>query len=480
MLKKIDRLVLGAFIGPFIITFSVVVFILLLQFLMKYLDELVGKGIGAATYVELLFYCSINMVTTALPLSILISSLITFGNLGEHHELTAIKSSGISLIRALKPIFIFSIVFTVISFFFNNSIVPKANLKFYSLLYDMRSKKASLNFKEGVFYEGIPGYRIKISKKYPDGSAVKGVVVYNHNSGRGNTDVIIADSGYFKTFNNDRYLGFNLFNGNSYSEYNNSDPRKSKEQFVVSSFVKSKMVFNLESFQLKRTQEQLFSNNRYMKSVTELEYISDSIYKDYQNIIQTSPQNLRPYYIYFMPAYVHDTAFATKYNAKAGLPLLKTLNKDQQKMVLSRALSQARSVKAFASSNKDRIKYVRSDANLYSVEKLKKYTFSVACIIMFLIGAPLGAIIKKGGLGLPILISIVFFIIFYVFSITGEKWAKEAIVPVFFGTWLANLILLPIGLFFMRQAWKDSRLLEADFYFIYLKKWFGKKTNIQA
>lgn len=473
-MKKIDKLVLGAFIGPFIITFSVVVFILLLQFLIKYMDEFVGKGISAGTYSELLLYCSINMVTTALPLSVLISSLITFGNLGEHHELTAIKGAGISLLRAILPVFVLSIILVFVSFLFNNNIVPKANLKFYSLLYDMRTKKASLNFKEGVFYEGIPGYKIKISKKYPDGASVKNVIVYNHSAGKGNTDVIIADSGHFKTFGGERFLGFNLFNGNSYSEYGGNVESKNKDQFVESHFTQSRMIFSLESFQMKRTQEQLFSNNRYMKSVTELGYITDSVRKDLELIESGATDNIRPYYNFYNSNYVRDSALLSR--IKGPLPALKPLNKEEHKAMLNRAVNQARSIKAFATSHKERLSYVRSEANLFEVEKIKKYTLSIACLIMFLIGAPLGAIIKKGGLGFPILISIVFFILFYVFSMTGEKWAKEGVAPVLLGTWLANLALLPIGLFFLRQAWKDSQLLDADFYNVLIRKFRKKKV----
>lgn len=474
-MKKIDRLVLSAFIGPFIVTFSVVVFILLLQFLIKYMDEFVGKGISGGVYAELLLYCSINMVTTALPLSVLISSLITFGNLGEHHELTAIKSSGISLLRAILPVFIFSIGLMFISFLFNNTIVPKANLKFYSLLYDMRTKKASLNFKEGVFYDGIPGYKIKIAKKYGDGSSVKNVIVYNHTAGKGNSEVIIADSGHFTTFGNSRFLSFNLFNGNSYSEYANNSNGQPSDQFVESRFTTSKMIFSLESFQMKRTQEQLFSNNRYMKSVTELSYITDSVRKEYVQIQKNAPSNIRPYYNYYNPNPIADTHITSKKISQ--LTVIKKFTKEEKALVRNRAVNQARSIRAFATSNKDRLSFVNSDANLFEVEKTKKYTLSFACIIMFLIGAPLGAIIKKGGLGMPILISIVFFILFYVFSITGEKWAKEGVTPVLLGTWFANLALLPIGLFFLRQARNDSRLLDADFYNIVIKRLFTKKVK---
>ena len=467
-MKKLDKLIVGAFVGPFILTFIVVVFILLIQFLLKYIEDIIGKGLGLEVYAELIFYFSVLMVPVALPLAVLLSCLITFGNLGEHHELTAIKGSGVSLIRALAPIFLIVLLLTVAAFFFNNTIAPKASLKAYSLLYDVRTKKASINFKEGVFYEGIPGYRIKISQKMPDGKAVKGIMIYNHTSGRGNTDLIVADSGLITTINNESNLVFELYQGKSYTEYQqNNDP--TSDQFLRNKFVKSKMIFSLASFQMNRTKEELFSSNRMMKNVSELNFVADSIRKDFTNAKANLENTISPFYVY-LPKQLDSTKRIVKAEENPKIKKLDTLSVQDKEQILSKAVNQARSVKAYITGHVERLKYLKEDANTYEIEKYRKFTQSIACIIMFLIGAPLGAIIRKGGLGIPILVSIVFFIFFYVFSIIGEKWAKEDIVPVLGGVWAANAILLPIGLLFLRQAKNDSKILDLDFYNVLIGK----------
>lgn len=470
-MKKLDKLILRAFVGPFIITFAVVIFIFLVRFLLIYIEEIIGKGLGAEVYIQLLFYFALLLVPVALPLAVLLSTLITFGNLGEHHELTAIKGSGISMIRTLMPVFIVVVALTVFSFYFNNIIVPRASLKAYSLLYDVRTKKASVNFKEGVFYEGIPGYKIKITQKFPDGKSVKGVMIYNHTAGKGNTDVIIADSGLITTINDDRYLVFELYHGKSFSEYaQNSgfNANNHSSEFIRNEFYKSKMIFSLASFDLNRTKEDLFASNKLMKTVDELSDISDSIRQQSNQVKKHMFENIKPFYYYM---FYNSTGPATPETA-----LRDTLSAEDKKIILSRAINQARSVKANTSAQLERIKYMIQDARSYEIEKYKKYTQAVACLIMFLIGAPLGAIIKKGGLGVPTLVAILFFIIFYLFSNTGQKWANEGLLPVAIGIWIANIVLFPIGLFFLRQAKNDSRLFESDFYVVWFIKLFKKQS----
>src|SRR5690349_12089399 len=218
-MKKIDKLLLGAFVGPFMMTFLVVVFILLTQHMLKYFDDIIGKGLGFDLIGQLLFYFAIFMTPVAMPLAVLLSSLIAFGNLGEHFELTAIKSSGISLVRALRPIFFFVLILTVVAYYANNNLVPKAALEAYSLLYDIKQKKPALDLREGAFYNGIPDISIKVDKKYHnDQAALKGIVVYDHRKNDGNKEVTKADSGRMYTILNERYLKFELFNGYNYTE----------------------------------------------------------------------------------------------------------------------------------------------------------------------------------------------------------------------------------------------------------------------
>ena len=461
-MKNLDKLILRSFAGPFVLTFAVVEFILLTQYMLKYLDELVGKDLGMEVFAELLFYFSINMAPAALPLAVLLSSLMTFGTLGEHHELTAIKTSGIALPRILRPVFFLVVLITIGAFFFNNHIVPKANLKAYSLLWDIRQKKPSMNFKEGAFYNGLPGYSIKINEKLNDGKSLRDIMIYDHSKGGANTTVILADSGQMYTQHNDNYLVLELYRGSTYMDQNDGGYRSSSEQFVREKFDASKIIFSLSSFNLDRTREELFSDNKMMKNISQLTTVTDSLRRYNADERARYALTVDPFYMYFKA----DTG-----EVKNGLKIAKdSLPEKEHELapitadVLLAATSKARNVKTFTSSYIERVNTVARDANTYEIEIWRKYTQSASILIMFLIGAPLGAIIKKGGLGVPVLISIIFFIFLYVLSILGEKWAREGLMPIEFGMWGANAILLPIGLFFLYQARNDSSLLEVDFW----------------
>lgn len=474
ILKRLDILVLKAFFGPFILTVFVVTFIFLMQTILKYIDELVGKGLSYLDYAELMMYFSMNILPVALPLAILLSSLMTFGNLGQFNELTAVKSSGISLLRVMVPIAVWVVGCTIGLFFFNNYVVPKANLKAFSLLYDLRQKKPSLDLKPGVFYNGIPGYSIKVVQKFDNDTSIKGVIIYDHTQGRGNTDIIIADSGAMYLFNNKQYLALELFKGNSYSEFKTEGGGNGRgylipKEFMRNSFDKTQIVFDLASFDLSRTKEELFTGSRQMKNTGELTAHIDSIETNYIQVNMHTSGMLQPFY-YYVNVNPKDTAKPVAKSAGFLVTNKELLKESSAKDVAKRAANQARSVKSYLQSNVERDQNMQKEIHEFEVTKYQKYTQAVACFVLFLIGAPLGAIIKKGGLGVPVLICIIFFIFYYVFSITGEKWTKEGVYPADFAMWFGNGILFCIGLFFMRQAKNDSRILESDFYLILFDK----------
>lgn len=465
-MKKIDKLILGAFSGPFLLTFIVVVFIFLTQYLLKYLDDFVGKGLGFEVYGELIFYFSIHMIPVSLPLAVLLSSLMTYGNLGEHFELTAIKGSGISLIRVLMPVGFIVVLLTIASFYFSNTIVPKVNLKAYSLLYDIRQKKPSLDFKEGAFYNGLPGYSVKISKKYEDGKTIEGVMIYNHSGNKGNTEVILADSGTMYTINHDQYLVLELFHGNSFTEYIQESNTIYPKEFVRNSFEESKLVFSLASFGLNSTPTQLFSANKVMKPVNVLQQDIDSMQNMREKNIKSIQENIGTFYTHKI---IPDDTGKVEFNYKPDSFFISNPGVPNS-VIYNRAVNNARGIKAYLGGNRERIYHTSREIRSYKSEKYKKYTQAFAVFIMFIIGAPLGAIIKKGGFGVPVIISIGFFIIYYVVTMIGEKWAKEGVTEVELGMWLGNIVLLPIGLFFLRQARNDSRLLDTDFYAVLIGK----------
>lgn len=576
-MKKIDKLILKSFIGPFILTFLVVVFILLMQHMLKYFDDIIGKGLGWDVVGQLLFYFAIFMTPVAMPLAVLLSSLITFGNLGEHFELTAIKSAGISLLRALQPIFFFVLILTGVAFYANNYLVPKAALEAYSLLYDIKQKKPALDLREGTFYNGIPDISIKVNKKFPeDEDALKEIIVYDHRKNDGNKEVTIADSGRMSTILNERYLKFELFNGYNYTE-GASDEREltgnrnaSPESLTRSKFSKTEVVFDLSSYDLKRTDKKWFESNRIMRNMGELEHDIDSIRTEI-NQQHLNYYTYRPtYFSYYrkretlaLPPHIEafrrerDSLNVLKYQqegkAKARangsdevvesnpvpqatmvqkapeppqplanirrLLALRHSMKSQDSAVarqvprdsvglaryradslilakidsvfaaepqlaaVQAATNMARQVKSQVENINVSVDTYDKELIVFEIQWHKILASSMACIAMFLIGAPLGAIIKRGGLGVPFLVSILFFIVYYLLSMQGEKLAKQDAVSAWLGVWAADLILLIIGSVFLRQARVDARLFDADFYRVVLdraKQWIKARRRMQT
>ncbi|TGE28650.1 LptF/LptG family permease [Hymenobacter metallicola] len=457
-MKKLDKLILRAFAGPFFLTFAVVQFILLMVTLLKYMDDLIGKDLGWEVIAKLIFFFSVITIPTALPLAVLLSSLMTYGNLGEHHELTAIKSSGISLTRILRPVMIVSVLLGGLAFWFNNRIVPSANLETFSLLWDVRQQKLALDIREGVFYNGLPGYTIKVNKKEGEsGDLLKGVMIYDHTNGRGNSTVILADSGRMFTRFGGSYLGLELFHGRTYVEQPDSRDRAGAS-FIRQGFDRNLITFSLASFDLGRTQKELFSGNKMMKNIPQLEEYTDSLHNRLVTEREQFPRQLNPYYVYLR---LDTTGQALNRRVESWqvpptkLPVLNA-------SLLDQAENRVRNLRTYVGSSSEHMSNLAKEAGNFRIEIYRKYTQSIAVLLMFLIGAPLGAIIKKGGLGIPVLISIVFFIVYYVLSIIGEKYGREGVMPVGAGMWMATALLLPVGLFFLNQARRDSGLLETD------------------
>lgn len=474
-MKKIDKLILGSFWGPFVLTLAVVIFIFLMRLLMFYIDDFVSKDIDLVTFGRLLFYFSLLTIPTALPLAVLLSSLMTFGNLGEFFELTALKSAGISLTRAVRPLLIVAVIISVFSFWFNNKVAPWANLKGYSLLYDIKSAKATLNLKEGIFYNDLPGYSIKVDQKMPDGVTLKGLVIYKHATTgveTGNREIILADSGKMYTDPDRTYLVFELFNGNDYQEQSAtggvsyaSTGGVQTAPFVRNAFQQYKVVISLESFGLKRTDEQQFEYHEYMKNLSELSVLTDSLKKETRQARVNVANTSRQYYNYQFKG-LDTTHRRVAVTDGPWVDSLLARRSFVERELEQQALVQAQNMLSYAQSNATYLTDKEKTVYKYELESHHKFTQAIACFIMFLIGAPLGAIIKKGGFGLPVLVSIIFFILLYVLTLTGDKYAKDGLVWVPVGAWLANAVLLPIGLYLMRQARHDSRLFDKDVYLI--------------
>jgi len=509
--------------------------------MLKYFDDFVGKNLGFKVFGELLFYFSINILPNALPLGVLISSLMTFGNLGENFELSAIKSAGISLIRILRPIFFFILTLTIAAFFFNDYVVPAANLKAYSLIYDIKHQKPALDIKKGVFYNGIPNYSIKVNEKFNDNITLKDVMIYDHTRKNGNNFVILADSSRMFSMYNDKYLKLELFDGQYFNQQATKNNRV--DQFQRTSFDQMYMMFSLSSFDLKRTREELFQNNRQMKNIEELTSDIDSLHSEQElalvglhefsknylfhrldrarfqkknenktdssklktntliknndkqnrsrkvktsminsNLVTSSFQDVSGDSIMPISSWKKNRKnkelnnyFPKKQSRKLAQMSLKGLDSlfttvRKKGLILQWALTKIRAYKVNISSSKSKLQRLRFESERYKIAKFKKYSQAFACMVMFLIGAPLGAIIKKGGLGFPVIISIFFYIFYYVASILSEKWAVAGFVNGAYSVWMADLILMPIGLFFLRQARVDARLFDNDYYSVVIDK----------
>jgi lipopolysaccharide export system permease protein len=513
VIKKIDKLVLSSFIGPFILTFLVVIFILLLRQMLMYFDDIIGKGLDFGTLATLLFYFALSITSFALPLGVLLSALITYGNLGEHFEITAVKSLGISLTRSLKPIFWFTMLITVFAFWANNYLVPMASLEAYSLLYDIKQKKPALDLREGYFYNGIPDVSIRVSKKFSDGITLKDVIIYDHRGRNGNKEVTRADSGKMYTIMNNQYLKLELFKGYNYeegaSQAMSSGQVNNDETFNKTKFDKTQIVLDLSSFGFNRTEKKWFASNRIMRNMNELVVDMDSVRRlindqqigmyQYQNSFfnfhfkkDSVPltQELKDYKkVRDSIAIVKAKQDTSKIQPVQGnwinsqsvgssikirppeviTPIMarksdSLYSQKPTKMIYTAALNRARMVKTQLLNLNGNIESYRYEYRVFQIQWHKILANSIACIAMFLIGAPLGAIIKKGGLGFPVLASIFFFIVFYVLSLIGEKWARQESVPMLVGMWAPNAILFGIGFIFLLQARADARLFDGDFY----------------
>ncbi|MBX2893919.1 MAG: LptF/LptG family permease [Cyclobacteriaceae bacterium] len=526
-MKKIDKLILNSFLGPFVLTFLVVVFILLNIHMLKYFDDIIGKDLGWDVIGQLLFYFAIFNTPVALPLAVLLSSLITFGNLGEHFELTAIKSLGISLLRSLVPIFGFVVLITIGAFMVGNYLVPKAALEAYSLLWDIKQKKPALDLRQGVFYNSIPGISIKVNHKIPETELLLGIIIYDHRGRSGNKEVIVADSGRMYTILNDTYLKLELYSGYNYVEGNTgpqhyTSSNRQDDTYRKTRFTKSQIVFDLSSFGLNRTDKKWFQSNRLMRNMDQLQSDMDSVDNTISNELiavygysksmfsyytrkdnVTLPENIRiQKYKRDSIAFAKNMSDPTISNApgfvKPVLPLpeqeapkiilyskshqLKSdsiFSKSYSESEITSALAQARTVKAQLLTHNANVSAYQNEKKIFYIQWHKILAQAIACIAMFLIGAPLGAIIKKGGLGVPVLMSILFFILFYVLSLMGEKWAKQSVLSVEMGMWLANATLFIIGFIFLRQARADARLFDSDFYSVIwdrLARRFFKKS----
>jgi lipopolysaccharide export system permease protein len=448
-----------------------------MQFFWLYIDDIVGKNLDFFTIFRLVGYVAATTVPMALPLSLLLSSIMTYGNLGESFELVAIKSAGIPLLRFMRPLFITSLFISGIAFLFANNIIPVANLKLNALKYDIIVAKPAFDIKEGVFYDKLDGYVIKIGKKEKDDSTIRNVIIYEKVMGL-QDNLLTAESGIMRVTADKRFMEFQLHNGWRYEE--KGGPYENATQYIRMGFSTYKKVFDLSSFKMSKTDDSLFRYDPKMLTVGQLNYSIDSINKNEISFYKMSRNGLADNLLFLK---CEDSSWKKLSITEKPFKTSQSIIPDSLKTLI---LGDAAVKLNTASNSVDQMAIVFSNTKDFLTRHLiewhRKFTLSVACLVLFMIGAPLGSIIRKGGLGTPLIFSIIFFVLFYLLNTFGEKFAKQNVVSPFTGMWLSTLILIPVGIFLTTKAMRDSQLFNKEFYyrsFSTVKKFFIKMKIIK-
>lgn len=484
-IKKLYLFMLKSFLPQFMMTFFICLFIVMMQFLWKYIDELVGKGLSIDVVAELFFYAALSMVPLALPLSVLLASLMTFGNLGEHVELTAMKSSGISLIKVMAPLALLISIVSIGAFFFQNNVLPQTQVKMWTLLFSMRQKSPTIDIPEGTVFTQIPGYNLYVKRKDTETDMLYNLLIYDVSTGTGNPRIVAADSGRMSFTDDKRHLVLNLYQGNWYEDMRSSGTMQMGQNlFRRESFHDKEIMIPYDNTFTRMDDENMRS--QYVgKNIDQLQQTIDSVQARVDSVGVEIARDLRSKPIIGVPTRkVVLTDGKTHYEVVKAVHATRPLNFDslisqltapEQEMIIDRAIMQTQSMKQDFMFRG----YSLNDDNFvirrHKIELQKKFTLSLACLIFFFIGAPLGAIIRKGGLGTPIVISVILFIVYYIIDNMGYKLARDGRWPVWEGMWLSSAVLLPLGIYLTKNAVNDSAVFNPDAY----RNFFRRITGMQ-
>lgn len=456
----------------------------MMQFFWLYMDEMIGKGISIWMLIQLLVYMSTTLVPLALPLAILLSSIMTFGNMGENFELVAIKSSGISFLRFMRPMLLFIIFISGLAFLFANNVIPVANLKALSLLYDVRNSKPTLNIRPDQFNNDIQGYSIRVGSKDKDGNIIRDVVIYDHTDMMGDNKVVMAKEGQMISSPDKQSLIFKLKDGWQYQEgYENGAHNFTQMRMHFEQWDK---VFDLSGFKFTRTNEDMFKNAYQMMNLAQLSESIDSIRHNKNRTSGNVGAYLAPYVTIgsritnvgrdsstIYTKLKQNVAVVRKYDSS----FLQLIPDSSRATLLQTVQNNIRNVKSLMDVSALDQSLQNENFLKFDIEYHRKFTLSFACILLFLIGAPLGAIIRKGGLGMPLVIAVVFFITFHILNITGEKLAKAESVQVWIGMWMSTFMLLPLAFWLVFAARNDSQVFSKE---LYVRVWRRIKSVFPA
>jgi lipopolysaccharide export system permease protein len=506
-LKKLDWLIIRTFIGPFILTFFIAIFVLVMQFLWKHIEDLASKGLGFVVVCKLLFYASASLVPMALPIAVLLSSIMTLGTTAENLELVAARASGVGLTRSIRPIFLVSVIISLIAFLFSNNVLPVANYRLKSIISEIARKMPAIDIQEGSYYDGLKGFTLRVDKKEDDQKTFYGLVVYDHTQNTGGAENIIrASKGDINVSDDGNYMFLNLFNGVRYSDMNFYTRKQAGYPFSREFFKEQHIIIDISDLNKDNKNNNYIGNQYTMMTIGQLNLIKGEIKEDIKKSGTTFINGLSRYYAFIpaknfqannnqpmelygqtgvipgnisnvVPLVTRDTAikYRTVNEVNWGAGFLTTYSPQEKANIKSEAHKQVLSLKGTLDQQINTIKSKRSNLVRNRIEFHKKFTMAIACILFFLIGAPLGAIIRKGGLGLPLIFSIVIFILYYMVSTIFEKSVRNASLGLE-GIWFSSLILLPFGLFLTLKASSDSSLFNLSTYTKFIKNIFGKRS----
>lgn len=477
-MKKLDSFILKSFLGPFVMTFLIVIFVLMLQFLWLYIDELVGKGLSFGVILEFLGWGSATLIPMALPLASLLASIMTMGNLGENNELLAMKAAGISLQRIMTPLFYVAILISIGAFFASNDLIPVAYNKIYTLRDDIGKTKEEIKIPTGIFYNGVDGYTIRVADR-DDRNVMHDVMVYNHSSNKGNVSLTVADSGYVQLSPDKSSMILTLYSGINYEETNSKKYKDTSLTLQKIDFSRQDVIIPLENYAFKKSDDARYSNEVMAKGLKQLKIDKDSLSRAFTKTLQAQlkkavfTNNLNY-------SYQADSSNTQKYKGifnKDSLFKWKDIAEEERccTEAISSLNNQISSLEFFEREMFQSAHPLRRTV----IESYRKFTLSFACLIFFFIGAPLGAIIRKGGLGTPVIVSMLFFVVYWVVDISGKKLANDGAISPFIGTFISTFVLIPIGAFLTIKSTRDSALFNADAYNIFFNKLKNRMKGIK-
>ena len=486
IIKRIDSYLIKNFIGLFLMTFMICIFILLMQFVWMHVNDLVGKGVEVSVLAEFFLYAVASVVPLALPLAILLASLISFGNLGEKSELTAMKAAGISLFRIMRPLTVCIAFICVGAFYFSNNILPITQVKLWTLIFSLRQKSPELDIPQGEFYDGIDGYNIYVRHKEPRTGMLYDLMIYDYSDGFQNATVMVADSGKIFFTADKKYLLLKLYSGESFENLDRKQQRATRSEQNVpyrrETFAEKQLLIDFDT-EFNRYNEDILSDQHVSKDVRQLVHSIDSVQvlahsrsaEQSRSMVETryfGRERKSGRQIDAAPPIAQTDVSVRSYDVDT---LYAHFSADERCRALNVAIERAKAQRDQVDYNAlmldDYQRYMRK----HEIELHRKFTLAFACLIFFFIGAPLGAITRKGGLGAPVVISVIMFIIYYIIDNAGYKMAREALWPCWAGMWLSSFVLLPIGIFLTYKAATDSALFNPE---AWLKAW--DKTKHKA